>query len=70
MQEKLMQPHCRIKRLTYTRLYPEYFPGGRGHILALLHINPQQVNSMLAFDSLRGENEVRYAAKVLKMLNL
>jgi hypothetical protein len=66
MQEKLMQPHCRIKRLTYTRLYREHFPGGMGHILASLHINPQQVNSMLVFDSLRGENEIRYAAKALK----
>ncbi|MDZ8069646.1 MAG: AAA family ATPase [Nostoc sp. DedQUE08] len=66
MQEKLIQPHCRIKRLTYTRLYREYFPGGMGHILASLHINPQQVNSMLVFDSLRGENEIRYAAKALK----
>ncbi|MBN3927630.1 AAA family ATPase [Nostoc sp. NMS4] len=66
MQEKLVQPHCRIKRLTYTRLYREHFPGGMGHILASLHINPQQVNSMLVFDSLRGENEVCYAAKALK----
>ncbi|MEH2201938.1 AAA family ATPase [Nostoc sp.] len=66
MQEKLVQPHCRIKRLTYTRLYREYFPGGIGHILASLHINPQEVNSMLVFDSLRGENEVRYAATALK----
>lgn len=66
MQEKLMQPSCRIKRLAYTRLYREYFPGGMGHILASLHINPQQVNSMLVFDSLRGENEVCYADKALK----
>ena len=66
IQEKLVQPHCRIKRLSYTRLYREYFPGGMGHILASLHINPQEVNSMLVFDSLRGENEVRYAAKALK----
>ncbi|MEH2047565.1 AAA family ATPase [Nostoc sp.] len=66
MQEKLVQSHCRIKRLTYTRLYREYFPGGMGHILASLHINPQEVNSMLVFDSLRGENEVCYAAKALK----
>ncbi|MEH2290281.1 AAA family ATPase [Nostoc sp.] len=66
MQEKLMQPHCRINRLTYTRLYREYFPGGMGHILASLHVNPQQVNSMLIFDSLRGENEIRYAANALK----
>ncbi|MHC5744843.1 MAG: AAA family ATPase [Nostoc sp.] len=66
IQEKLVQPHCRIKRLTYTRLYREYFPGGMGHILASLHLNPQEVNSMLVFDSLRGENEVRYAARALK----
>ena len=66
MQEKLVQPHCRIKRLTYTRLYREYFPGGMGHILASLHVNPEQVNSMLVFDGLRGENEVRYAATALK----
>ncbi|MEH2173533.1 AAA family ATPase [Nostoc sp.] len=66
MQEKLVQPYCRIKRLTYTRIYREHFPGGMGHILASLHINPQEVNSMLVFDSLRGENEVRYAAKALK----
>ncbi len=66
MEEKLVQPHCRIRRLNYTRLYREYFPGGMGHILASLHIDPQQVNSMLVFDSLRGENEVRYAATALK----
>jgi hypothetical protein len=66
MQEKLVQPHCRIKRLTYARLYREYFPGGMGHILASLHVNPEQVNSMLVFDGLRGENEVHYAATALK----
>lgn len=66
MQDKLVQSHCRIKRLTYTRLYREYFPGGMGQILASLHVNPEQVNSMLVFDSLRGENEVSYAAKALK----
>ncbi|MBE8965439.1 AAA family ATPase [Nostocales cyanobacterium LEGE 12452] len=66
IQEKLVQPHCRIKRLAYTRLYREYFPGGMGHILASLHVNPEQVNSMLVFDGLRGENEVRYAATALK----
>lgn len=66
MEEKVVQPHCRIQRLTYARLYREYFPGGMGHILASLHINPQQVNSMLVFDSLRGVNEVCYAAKALE----
>ncbi|MEH2061093.1 MAG: AAA family ATPase [Nostoc sp.] len=66
MEEKVVQPHCRIQRLTYARLYREYFPGGMGHILASLHVNPQEVNSMLVFDSLRGVNEVLYAAKALE----
>ncbi|MEH1786858.1 MAG: AAA family ATPase [Nostoc sp.] len=66
MEDKLVQPHCRIKRLTYARLYREHFPGGMGRILASLHINPQQVNSLLVFDSLRGENEVKYAVAALE----
>ncbi|MEH1765941.1 MAG: AAA family ATPase [Nostoc sp.] len=66
MEDKFVQPLCRIKRLTYARLYREHFPGGMGRILASLYINPQQVNSLLVFDSLRGENEVNYAATTLE----
>ncbi|MDL5052027.1 AAA family ATPase [Oscillatoria laete-virens NRMC-F 0139] len=62
---KIAYPHCRIQRLKYTRLYREAFPGGMGHILSSLSLNPQVVKSLLVFDSLRGENEVRYAAKAL-----
>lgn len=54
---------CRIERLKYTRQYRQQFPGGMAHILAQLQV--KETGSLLIFDGLRGENEVRYAAKAL-----
>ncbi|MGK7875896.1 MAG: AAA family ATPase [Xenococcaceae cyanobacterium] len=59
------QTLCRIERLKYTRQYREQFPGGMAHILDQLQVNPEQVNSLLIFDGLRGENEVSYAVTAL-----
>lgn len=55
---------CRVTRLAYARRYREQFSGGMAHALAQLQIDPQQVNPMLVFDGLRGENEVYFAATV------
>ncbi|MDY7012805.1 MAG: AAA family ATPase [Cyanobacteriota bacterium] len=59
---QIEQTFCRIERLKCTRRYRERFPGGMAHVLTQLRVVPQPV-SMFVFDGLRGENEVRYAAK-------
>ena len=55
----------RIERFNYARRYREQFPGGMAHILTQLQVKSAQVKSLLVFDGLRGENEVRYAANAL-----
>ncbi|NEP07241.1 MAG: AAA family ATPase [Okeania sp. SIO2G4] len=64
--EQNVQTICRIDRFKYTRQYQKSFPGGMGHILAQLQVNPSLINHPLIFDGLRGENEVTYAANTLK----
>lgn len=59
------QTVCRIERLKCTRRYRERFPGGMAHVLTQLQVVPPPNNTLLLFDGLRGENEVRYAAKAL-----
>ncbi|NES73007.1 MAG: AAA family ATPase [Okeania sp. SIO2D1] len=64
--EQNVQTICRIERFKYTRQYQKSFPGGMGHILTQLQVNPSLINRPLIFDGLRGENEVTYAANTLK----
>jgi hypothetical protein len=59
------QTFCRLERLKCTRRYRERFPGGMAHVLTQLQVAPSLTNALLIFDGLRGENEVRYAAKAL-----
>jgi hypothetical protein len=61
---KQVQSLCRIERLNYARRFREKFAGGMACILENLWVDPTQIASMLLFDGLRGEDEVRYAAKV------
>ncbi|NEP86091.1 MAG: AAA family ATPase [Okeania sp. SIO2C2] len=64
--EQNVQTICRIDRFKYTRQYQKSFPGGMGHILTQLQVNPSLINHPLIFDGLRGKNEVTYAANTLK----
>lgn len=52
-------------RFEYTRRYRELNPGGMAHALTQLLIDPADVQNLLIFDGLRGDNEVRYAAEAL-----
>ena len=56
----------RTARFDYTRRYRDLFAGGMAHALSQLWLNPDVLpTSHLLFDGLRGENEVRHAAKLL-----
>jgi succinate dehydrogenase flavin-adding protein (antitoxin of CptAB toxin-antitoxin module) len=54
---------CRVQRFNYTRQYRQNFSGGMAHVLSQLWINPQQLQTQLMFDGLRGKDEVDYAVK-------
>ncbi len=63
--ERPIQSLNRIERFNYARCYREQFPGGMAQILTQLQVEPEQVESLLVFDGLRGQNEVCYAATAL-----
>jgi hypothetical protein len=52
----------RIERFEYARRYREQFAGGMAEVLTQLSVDPGKLESLLVFDGLRGENEVRHAA--------
>lgn len=54
---------CRVQRFNYTRQYRQFFSGGMAHVLSQIWINPQQLQTQLIFDGLRGKDEVDYAVK-------
>ncbi len=58
----------RLQRFEYTARYRQKFPGGMGHALSRLAVNPKQVKLPLVFDGLRGSNEVAYAAENFKQV--
>ncbi|EAW34654.1 AAA family ATPase [Lyngbya sp. PCC 8106] len=62
--EQSLSYFCRVQRFNYTRQYREKFSGGMAHVLSQLWINPQQLQTQLIFDGLRGKDEVDYAVKV------
>lgn len=64
---KEVQELDRLERFHYTCRYREKFPSGIAHVLKQIHINPQQVQSLLIFDGLRGEKEVSYAVENLPL---
>lgn len=64
-KQKSIKSLNRIERFNYTRLYREQFPGGMAYVLSQLQIKREKTESLLVFDGLRGENEVRYAASNL-----
>jgi hypothetical protein len=57
----------RMERYPYMLAYRERFPGGMAHALARLLVDPTQYGSLLIFNGLRGENEVRYAVEALPL---
>ena len=52
-------------RFDYTRLYRERFPGGMAHALSQVSLSPDAAEELVVFDGLRGENEVRHAARLM-----
>jgi hypothetical protein len=63
--QAIQQVVDRKQRFDYTRRYRQRFPGGMAHALAQLWVNPAELDRLLIFDGLRGENEVAHAAKAL-----
>ncbi len=51
----------RVERFEYTARYRAKFPGGMAHALSRVVISPNQAQSLLIFDGLRGLDEVRHA---------
>ena len=52
-------------RFDYTRRYREDFPGGMAHALSQVSVSPDAAASLIVFDGLRGQNEVRHAARLM-----
>lgn len=52
----------RVKRFEYTARYRARHPGGMGHALSRLAVDPAGAGSLLLFDGLRGLNEVQHTA--------
>jgi L-alanine-DL-glutamate epimerase-like enolase superfamily enzyme len=81
--EPVAPVHDRKQRFDLTRAYRERYPGGMGHALAQLMVDNARGDpirtpnvsegaelsapTLLLFDGLRGENEVRYAAQALPL---
>jgi hypothetical protein len=55
----------RAERFDYTRRYRALYPGGMAHALSTLLVDTTQATQLLLFDGLRGENEIKFAAKLL-----
>ncbi len=54
-------------RFDYTRRYRELHPGGMAQALADLSIDPAWAgDNLLVFDGLRGENEIEWAAQLVR----
>lgn len=62
-----VRPVNRYERYPYMDKYRERFPGGMGHSLAQLLVDPAQVGPRLIFNGLRGQNEIEYALQALPL---
>jgi hypothetical protein len=58
-------PLSRLERFAYTRHFRDRYPGGMAYVLAGLWVDPAHRAAPLVFDSLRGADEVAFAARVL-----
>ncbi|ERT06205.1 AAA domain protein [Lyngbya aestuarii BL J] len=67
--EQNLSYFCRVQRFNYTRQYRQFFSGGMAHVLSQIWINPQQLQTQLIFDGLRGKDEVNYALKAFTEAN-
>jgi hypothetical protein len=52
-------------RFEYTRRYRELYPGGMAHAVSQLLIDTANIQGLLIFDGLRGDNEITHAAQIL-----
>jgi ABC-type cobalamin/Fe3+-siderophores transport system ATPase subunit len=55
----------RAERFEITRRYRQLFAGGMAHALSQLSVPSPKQGSIVIFDGLRGENEIRHAANLL-----
>jgi hypothetical protein len=55
----------RLQRYEYMFRYRAEFPGGLGHALTQLHLDPAVTPRYVIFNGLRGENEVGHAIEAL-----
>jgi hypothetical protein len=63
--EELSPVSDRRLRFEYSRRFRERYPGGMAYALSLLVVRLPVDTSMIIFDGLRGENEVRSAVTLL-----